>query len=195
MNKTEAIVQDVMNKHGLDPRRYQSANLGGKSPDFEVYKDDTFAFFCEVKGIDQSNVISQLANEPPLTVAGGEQPEPKNRLTSHIHTAVKQFDSVNPNQDNPNVLVIVNENFIFDYKDLLEVLSGKFIASDGSSHPLYRKYAHGRIKDTKYTIHLYLWVEDGDIVHKVFNPIIPDHQTALCNYFGVAPQSIKEIGT
>jgi hypothetical protein len=148
-----------------------------------------------LQGIDQSDVISQLDNDPPFTVVGGDQPEPKNRLTSHIHTAVKQFDGANPNQDNPNVLAIVNENFIFDYKDLLEVLSGKFMASDGSSHHLYRKYAHGRIKDTKYKIHLYLWVEDEDIVHMVFNPIISDHQTALCSYFGVDPHSIKEIGT
>ena len=61
----------------------------------------------------------QSASVPPGVVFGGAKNDPTfNRLTIDIHTAVKQFDAVNPDVASPNVLTFVNHEPQCGFLDL-----------------------------------------------------------------------------
>src|SRR5205814_6233004 len=104
---------------------------------------------------------AQLAGAPSGELVGGASNDPTfNRLTKDIHEAVKQFDAVNKDRKLPNVLALVNHDDMCDFDDLLAILTGNFYADDGTVHPIYAKFSHGRIKDEKSTVHLFVWSDD-----------------------------------
>ena len=110
--------------------------------------NDEFAFYCEIKEIAKDDWL------------GGAKPDPVfNRISDDIHTAVKQFNSVNPDLEHPNVLAFVNNDDRCGSLDLIGVLTGHLLLDDGGAAPIYLKYSHGRIKDEKNLIHLYLWFD------------------------------------
>ncbi len=68
----------------------------------------------------------QLATAPPLTLVGGGRPDPTyNRINNYIHSAVGQFDGVNPGMEHPNFLAIVNGDSGAGVMDLIRVFTGK----------------------------------------------------------------------
>jgi hypothetical protein len=46
----------------------------------------------------------------------------------------------------------INHDVNCDFFDLIAILTGNFYSDDGSSHPIYKKYSDGRIKDEKNRI-------------------------------------------
>ena len=198
MNADEKRVETFLAEKGFICRRFSKAERrAGKTPDFRVYSEDKIRFFCEVKTIDKDRWLEEpVRQEPAGTVVGGMRKDPRfSRLTDDIHKAAKQFDAVNPEKKYPNVLVLVNHDSTCRFNDLLEVLTGCFLAEGGCAYPISRKFSEGRIKDEKGWIHLFVWLDDSKPDQWLFSQTDERHHISLCSWFGINPHSIKQIGS
>lgn len=196
MNADEQQIMGFLRKKDLQAREFTKKERGlSKTPDFRVYKGDKFVFFCEVKTIACDDLINNLvAKAPPGKIVGYIQDDPRfNRISNKIHEAVQQFNSVNPNSQFPNVLALVNHDNACGWLDLIGVTTGQFLAEGGSQHPIYTKYSKGRIKEEKFKIDLYIWVDEFKREYFLFNLFEDKHLNNLCNYFGTDPKAIKNI--
>lgn len=120
----------------------------GETPDFKVYKDSKLLFYCEVKSIDKEIFVEEEQFGTDNTY---------NQIAmKRIHKSVKQFDSVNPNRDYPNVLVIVNHQFGVDVADLHLVFSGIPLESSDKVITFVRKDFAEKIRTEKNRIDLYI---------------------------------------
>jgi len=155
-----------------------------KTPDFRVFKDTEFAFYCEVKTISSDkNQVGGLRNDPIY-----------NRLTDDIHKAVQQFDAVNPVKEHLNVLAFVNHDGMCGFNDLLGVITGNFYAEGGGCDPIFRKYSHGRIINEKNRVHLYYWKDDFKPDRFFFTGLSDESVVEkLCQYFKMNSEEIKQI--
>jgi hypothetical protein len=156
----EARVQEHLASIGLRVERFTKAEMQqGRTPDFRVFTGDELACYCEVKTAQEDEWLDkQMAAAPPLTLAGGARPDPTyNRISSQIHSAVGQFDAVNPAMDLPNVLAIVNGDDGAGITDLIAVLTGNAYCESGEVWPMFRECSQGRIREEKLRVHLYLW--------------------------------------
>jgi hypothetical protein len=183
MNDTERIVTEELIKYGLRCEPFSKNEMRKrKTPDFRVFREQNFAFFLEVKEIANDNWLS------------GPRPDPIfNRLTDDIYTAVKQFDSVNPDLIYPNVMAFVNNDRMCGSLDLIGVLTGHLLLEGGGTAPIYFSYSEGRIRDKKNRIHLYLWFDSFKANKVLFNKANGPYFMSLCTSFGFDPDSIKEI--
>lgn len=172
MDQNEKTVSRYLRGRGLTAVRFKKIDTRlGKTPDFRVYSDGNFAFFCEVKASPKDNWLDEQQQQTaPNKIFGGLRQDPIfNRLTSDIHTAVKQFDAVNPQRVYPNVLALVNHDDTCGFQDLLAVLTGNFYADDGTSHSIYKQFSHGRIKEGKQRIDLFVWIDHHGPNHLLFS--------------------------
>ncbi len=183
MSYTEDKVISKLDKVGLRCERFSSKEMKeGKTPDLRVYKNSKFAFFCEIK---------EIAKDP---WEGGVRQDPIfNRISDDIHTAVKQFDSVNPDLKHPNVLAFVNDDDKCGSLDLVGVITGHLLLEKGGAAPIYLKYSEGRIKEEKHRIHLYLWFDSFKADKFLFNTVDKRHLDRLCTYFRINPSDIEII--
>jgi len=138
----------------------------------------------------------QLAAAPPLTVVGGPRPEPiYNRVSAQIHSAVGQFDAVNPELDHPNVLAIVNGDDGAGFTDLIQVLTGNAYCESGQVIPMFREYSEGRIREEKLRVHLYLWFNEQKPggPQMFFPEVHAARHSALCRYLNVDSAAMKRL--
>lgn len=108
---------------------------------------------------------------------------------------MKQFDAVNKDQEHPNVLALVNHDDKCGFNDLLGILTGNFYANDGTAHPIYWQFSHGRIRDEKGKVHLFIWLDDHKPGRLLFSPTNEPHHATLCTLFGINQNEIKQIGS
>ena len=196
MDQDEKKVQGYLEDYGFVCERFSKEEMKTeKTPDFKVVKNNEFLFYCEVKSVGEDRWLdNQLDNSPPGTIVGGLRNDPiYNRLTSDIHEAIKQFDNVNGCQEFPNVLAYVNHDELCGFQDLIAIMTGNFYSNDGNSHPIYKKFSDGRIKDEKNRIHLFIWIDDFKLSRLLFNQIDSFHHLNLCGWFGIDPAGIKNI--
>lgn len=192
----EELVARLLAAKGLRAERFSKAERRqGKTPDFRVFKNDALKFFCEVKSVEEDTWLDKQLNvAAPGQIVGGLRDDPVfNRLTDDIHQAVAQFLAVNPDSDVPNVMAFVNHDSMCDEQDMVGVLTGQFLADDGASHRIYTKFSEGRIKNEKYRVHLFCWVEQGRFRSLTFNQADLAHFNALCDLFAYDPSDIKLI--
>lgn len=181
--RDENLIANILHdEYGLHVKSFtKDERRERKTPDFKVYEDNSLAFFCEVKTVEHDS--SDDSRYDPVY----------NRLGNRIHEAAKQFRSVNPNGEYPNVLVFVNhDDNIESNGDLESVITGSETPREGSSQQIFRKHSNGRIKKEKLDIHLYIWVSIKGKRPK-FSFTINDRSTycaALCNYFDISPNDI-----
>lgn len=161
MDISEQAAERFLIKHGLRPERFSKAEMAcGKTPDFRAFKLDELFLYCEAKHVQRDAWLDQALVESELgeLVGGVRDSDPIfNRLTAHIHQAVKQFEAVNPNHQHPNVLFFANSDHRCRYDDLIGVFTGNFYTSSGEAEPIYRQYSEGRVKKDKVKIDLYVW--------------------------------------
>ena len=81
------------------------------------------------------------------------------------------------------------------FNDLLGILTGNFYANDGTAHPIYRQFSHGRIKDEKGKVHLFIWLDDYKPDRLLFSQTEEVHHATLCTAFGIRQDEIKQVGT
>lgn len=178
----EAIVVQYLTKRRFRCTSFTKAERRrGKTPDFRVYREDDFLFFCEAKSIASDKWL------------GGTRSDPiPNRISADIHDAVQQFDAVNL-AGSPNVLAILNHDHECDSDDLISVLTGNAYTKDGSILPIYRSYSEGRIRNEKLRIHLFLWFSDEEDPKFIFTESDEVHHQNLCKWFDVAPSMIPRL--
>ena len=198
MDPDEERVKSYLEDQCFTAERFPKAETrAGKTPDFRVSQDSELLFYCEVKSSAEARWLDeQLNGAAPGELVGDTRSDPIfNRLTADIHEAVKQFDAVNKNQEYPNVLALVNHDDMCGFNDLLGILTRNFYANDGTAHPIYRKFSHGRIKDEKGKIHLFIWLDDHKPDRLLFGQSNDHHHATLCAVFGVDQNEIKQIGS
>lgn len=197
MANGETLVRDYLARLGLTAARFAKlAMRQGRSPDFRVMDGESLAFYCEVKTVQEDDWLEQqFANAPAGTLVGGSRPDPTyNRISSHIHSAAGQFESVNGGCEYPNVLVFVNHDLHAGVQDLVSVLTGNAYTDSGAILPWYRAYSEGRIREEKERIHLYLWIDVGEPEpRKFWMQSNGAHHLALCRYLRIAPAQIKQV--
>lgn len=181
MNNSEKQVSDDLSKYGLICQCFTKSEIRkGKTPDYRVYKNSQFEFFCEVKEVTKDDWAQGLRNDPIF-----------NRITYDIHKAVKQFDAVNPDNNFPNVLAFVNNDHMCGSLDLFGVLTGGLLLEGGGMAEIYQKYSNGRIENEKDRIHLYLWYDSFKTNKFLFNQKNDKHFKKLCSCFNLDSNSIK----
>jgi hypothetical protein len=198
MDRDEERVKGYLEEHKLTAKRYSKAETRvWKTPDFRVFQHEKLLFYCEVKSSPEDRWLDdQLYNASPGELVGGVRNDSIfNRLSSDIHEAVKQFDAVNKDQKYPNVLALVNHDDMCGFNDLLGILTGNFYANDGTVYPIYRQFSHGRIKDEKGRIHLFIRLDDNKPDRLLFSQTDEGHHAALCTAFGVQLNEIKQISS
>jgi hypothetical protein len=191
----ELVIKLLAEKRLRAERFSKTERRQGKTPDFRVFSGETLKFYCEVKSIENDTWLEdQLAVAAPSPFAGGGRNDPVfGRLTDDIHKAAAQFAAVNPDGATPNVLVFVNHDSRCNEQDLIGVVTGQFLADDGSAHRIYQKFSEGRIRDEKHKVGLYSWVEDGRFRAMFFNQHDPNVCNELCRLFGHNPSSIRAV--
>lgn len=188
----ENRVLEYLTDVGFRVERFAKAEIGtGRTPDFRVFANDALAFYCEVKTAQEHDWLDkQLA----AALVGGSRPDSTyNRVSSHIHSAVGQFDAVNPTMAHPNVLAIVNGEQSAGFTDLIQVLTGNAYCESGEVIPMFRDYSEGRIREEKLRVHLYLWFNDWKSGKpRMFYPEVhAAHHSALCQYFSAMARRIE----
>jgi hypothetical protein len=183
MNDQEMKVANELTRYGLRCESFTRIEMAErKTPDFRVFYGDEFALYCEVKEIAADPWLGGLRSDPIF-----------NRLSDDIHTAVKQFDAVNPDLQYPNVLAFVNNDRMCGSLDLIGVLTGHLLLEGGGSAAIYNKYSEGRIQQEKKRIHLYLWFDSFKANKVLFNPADSRHHNRLCKWFGIKPEAVEKI--
>jgi hypothetical protein len=173
MNDAEAFVDERFRAFGFRPEPFSKSEMrAGKTPDRRVYRGGELIFLLEVKEIAESNWL------------GGERPDPVfNRLTDDIHEAVKQFDAVNPQRQIANVLAFVNRDPMCGAEDLRGVLTGAALTTSGEKLLIYEKYALGRIREERFRIDVYLWLEESGVFQVLLNDGDRRHSDRLRSEF------------
>lgn len=198
MNKDEKKTVTFLLEKGFQIKKIpKEIRKKSKTPDFRVFKEDKFVFFCEVKTINQDTWLEKLIMKaPPGRLVGGSRNDPRfNRISNKIYEASQQFEAINPDSEYPNVLIFVNHDDLCGIRDLHSVTTGQFFAEGGTLHSIYTKYSEGRIKEEKFKIHIYIWLDDfkdnGEFYY--FNIADKKHLENLCSLFGIQPESIRDI--
>ena len=169
MNDSEAFVDERLRAFGFRLEPFSKREIRArKTPDRRVYRGRELVFLLEIKEIAEDNWL------------GGARPDPVfNRLTDDIHEAVKQFDSVNPNRKVANVLAFVNRDPMCGSEDLRGVLTGSALTSSGKRFRIYDKYALGRIREERFRVDLYLWLDESGVFQVLVNDADRRHSDRL----------------
>ena len=197
MNRSENIVAAYLCSIGLTPQHFPKAEMQkSRTPDFRVLQGDALVFYCEVKNAQEDRWLDEQEKDAePGTLYGGLRSDPIfNRIEGYVHSAAGQFRAVNPDEQLPNVLAIVNEDRMARLSDLHSVLTGNFYPAEGPPDPIFRYISDGRIREDRFRIHLYLWFDANQKKpYMVFSHSSPDHDMLLCRYFGVKREDIKQL--
>jgi len=178
----EDRVSEFLEGFELNPLRYNKEEKRslGKTPDFKVENTGRLHLYCEVKSVVGDN-FEGSRNDPTY-----------NGMQNRIHESVKQFRSVNPLHEIPNVLAFINHQHGTDIIDLYSVLTGNFYSEKGEKFPIFTKYSHGRILKEKHEIDLYLWFQDDNEPHLCFNTD-SRFMPRLCGMLNVNIDEIRSV--
>jgi len=198
LNEGEQAAVDFLGKSGLRVQRFsKEESRHGKTPDFRVFRENEFVMFCEAKHLQCDDWLDkQSDNAAPGQIVGGVHVDPIfNRLTNHVHEAVKQFTSVNPKHEHPNTLFFVNSDRMSDVLDLIAVLDGMFRAESGVRQPIYTRYSGGQIEKEKFTVDLFIWWNAwmNKEPHRVWHPSI--HHQKVCELLGFDVHPNLQLGS
>ena len=192
-----SMVAAMLRGHDLQALPFSKEEVrAGKTPDFRVMDGVRLVAYCEVKSPRDEWLDSQIDQAEPGEIFGGSRSDPVlNRLSKMIEKAAEQFDAVNPNRSVPNILAIVNHDDASHPGDLIETLTGMFHADNGTRHPTSRNVSEGRIREAKYRIDLYIWIdgETGRVRGYLFSESVPAHVDALCEKLGLEKAKIRRI--
>jgi hypothetical protein len=156
----ESIVKRFLENKGLKVNKIDEGDE--QTPDFEVFKDLQRILFCEEKTLEYDDFI------------GAKNDSTYNAISRHLHKAVKQFKSVNPNHEVRNVLAIVNLDTLKDMHDLFITLTG-YALLDNGSYMKIRRVGHRTIEDISH-VDLILWFDKDQFINYLWKDDI-DNET------------------
>jgi len=200
-NSDLKLVSDFFSRHGLKAERFSKAEKSGRrTPDFKIMRGENVFAYCEVKSPNDDawnqEVSDELENIHPGSILSMARNDPIfDRLSNLIHKAYSQFNAVNPGRTFPNILIFVNHDDLSECHDLLETLTGYFHADDGHRHPTIRHVSEGRIRDEKYEVDLYIWIdaENGKLQACFFNEYDPRHRDSICDALSINKSNIEKL--
>jgi hypothetical protein len=198
LNQSEQAVADFFAKRGLRVQRFSKEEIRRcKTPDFRVFRNNEFVMFCEAKHLHCDDwLYKRLDNAASGQIVGGVRADPIfNRLTNHVHEAVKQFTSVNPKHEHPNMLFLANSDRVSDVLDLIAVLDGMFSDQSGVREPICPQYSEGRARKEKFTVDLFIWwnVWMNKDPQRVWHPSI--HHQRVCELLGCDVHPNLQLGS
>lgn len=195
-----SLVAAMLRGHDLQALPFSKEEVrAGKTPDFRVMDGMRPVAYCEVKSPRDEWLDSQIDQADPGEIVGRSRisrSDPVfNRLSEMIAKAAKQFDAVNLDRSVPNILAIVNHDDASHRGDLIETLTGMFHADNGTRHPTSRNVSEGRIREAKYRIDLYVWIDGGtgEVRCYLFTESVPAHVDALCAKLGLDKTTIRRV--
>jgi hypothetical protein len=198
LNQGEQAAADFFAKCGLYVQRFSKEEIRrSKTPDFRVFRNNEFVMFCEAKHLQSDDwPYKRSDNAAPAQIEGGVRADPIfNRLTNHVHEAVKRFASVNPKHEHPNTLFLANSDRVSDVLDLIAVLDGMFRAGSEVREPIYTRYSEGQIRKDKFTVDLFIWwnVWMNNEPQRVWHPSI--HHQRVCELLGCDVHANLQVGS
>jgi hypothetical protein len=128
---------------------------------------------------------------------GGLRPDPIfNRISNAVHTAFKQFESVNSDHRLLNFLFLVNHDISAQPEDLDRVLTGYEDPLHGRLDPTCLQFSEGRIREEKRQIDLYVWMDfrkpDQIRLRRLFFGNM-DTRESVCDLLSIDSSLIKNI--
>ncbi len=149
----ELIVKNYLESKGFNVEKIQESDF--KTPDFKVHKNSDFVFYCEEKSLDDKDCDYITPDDLDCFIANNEDSDATyNSLSTIIRKAIKQFNSVNPNREFPNVLAITNFNIMKDIQDIFISLTGYAPLESGEYLKIHKV---GRLASELHNIDLFLW--------------------------------------
>lgn len=116
-----------------------------------MYKDDKIIFYCEEKTLECDDF------------EGCKDDSTYNAITRQFHSATKQFQSINPSNQVPNVLSIVNLDLLRGSHDLFISLTGHAMLESGKYLKIRNVNEYTK-KDMEY-INLCLWFDKENFIN------------------------------
>jgi len=186
----EQVITEELNRQGLRVERFSKQELrAGQTPDFRVYRGDEFAFYCEVKDINDADPLWNHCREVAPGIKKAEQLKEgfigDLAIADKIEKAVGQFSAVDPKRSQLRVLAFVN---LHDrvYGDVLhELLYG----SESGRWDWTTVEARVRVERVRMEIDAYWWIERHDfspregllVMHQIGSPIFTRIQALFPN--------------
>ncbi len=166
MTKSEQIVADFFAERDLHAQRFTKEEVrvhGKKTPDFRVFREDAFQFYCEVKETTDADPLEDHMAEVTPGLFLGQQCKTgdisrHSRFANRIRGAVEQFDSVNPDMIEPNVLAFVNTDDLCVPVILEEVLRGYLTIVNNTRISTCPQSISRRAQQHGVRVHLFLWL-------------------------------------
>jgi hypothetical protein len=161
LSSDEAFVIGYWQNKGFQVTSFSKNEMSDlKTPDFRLNRDGVEVAVCEVKSFQRDNWLEdQLKNSPSAGVVGGTRNDPVfNRISNAIHTAFKQFESVNSDHRLLNFLFLLNHDTSARPEDLDRVLTGCENPRMGMFEPTCTQFSEGRIRAEKTKVDLYVWL-------------------------------------
>jgi len=174
-----------------------------KTPDFCLSRGGAEVAFCEIKSFQKDTWLEdQLKNAVSGELVGGLRNDPVfNRISNAIHTAYKQFESVNPDHRLLNFLFLVNHETSAGPGDLDRVLTGREDPRHGIFDLTCEQFSDGRIRLEKHEIDLYVWFEldllkNGKLRSTEYRVCgNPKTQEQVCGLLGIDPAKVRDISS
>lgn len=162
-----AVRGQIIIKKFLEAKGYEVVKIPEcdfKTPDYEVFLNGQFIFYCEEKTLEYDHFES-CRNDPTY-----------NSISAHIHKATKQLKSVNPRREHPNVIAFINFEPSKDINDLIITLTGSAPLDNGEYLKIHRV---GRIAHDLNQIDLFLWFDKDHFTNKIWTTLNNEQHTKL----------------
>jgi hypothetical protein len=198
LSSDEALVLGYWQGKGFEVGSFAKNEMRDfKTPDFRLSRGGVEVALCEVKSFQRDDWLEdQLKNAPLGELVGGLRPDPIfNRISNAVHTAYKQFESVNSDHRLLNFLFLVNHDTSAKPADLDRVLTGYEDPLHGCFSRTCEQFSEGRIREEK-KIDLYLWVDflkPDSIRPRRFFFGNPETRGRVCDLLHIDPAQIKNI--
>lgn len=199
LSSDEALALGHWQRKGFEVGAFAKREMRDwKTPDFRLSRDGVEVALCEVKSFQRDSWLEdQLKDSTPGELVGGLRPDPIfNRISNAVHTAFKQFDSVNSNHQLLNFLLLVNHDTSAKPEDLDRVLTGYEDPLHGCFDRTCEKFSAGRIREEKKRIDLYVWMDflkpDRICLRRYFFGDLENRQK-VCDLLGIDQAQIKDI--
>src|SRR4030095_1382187 len=189
-SKGEQVIIEELSRQGLRVERFSKQELrAGQTPDFRVYRGDEFAFYCEVKDLNDADPLWNHVREVAPGIKRAEQVRlgfiGDLAIVDKIEKAVGQFSAVDPARSQLRVLAFVN---LHDrvYGDVLhELLYG----SENGRWDWTTDEARVRVERVRMQIDAYWWIERHDfqprdglfVMHEVGGRVFKQIETLFPN--------------
>ncbi|MCA9629095.1 MAG: hypothetical protein KC766_15550 [Myxococcales bacterium] len=161
-SRQERFVRSLLlERFGAELRRIPESAT--KTPDYELLSGGARAAVVEVKTLEAS-VMSEatgwkIERRNEHSWSGTRKDNAPARVASHIHKAAKQLQ----HYAEPKVLVFVNEDTMADVLDLEEAVRGIHVYGSSTTgcvvNTASKRIAEGRIREDRWLIDLYVWIE------------------------------------